>query len=278
MDVGPLGYLSTAAHGHADALAVTLSDGYDELIVDPGTGSYYGNPAWRSAFRGTRAHATVCVDDTDQSEMGGPFYWRRQATTTVHAVDLERGIVDAEHDGYRRLDDPVVHRRLLIAAPGGVTTVVVDLLDGRSVHDVTVSWPLHPDLDVVPADDGHLAVRDGRPVLQLCYAATVPIQVEQRRADCRSHLGWLSDRLEARKPAWLLGAHARTALPLAMLSVLRNPDAGEIALPDVIRDGATLTVSWSECGLRRGLKIDLAGAGSVADIPLLSPVRLVSES
>ena len=63
-----------------------------------------------------------------------------------------------------------------------------------------------------------------------------------------------------------------------MLSVLRNPDAGEIALPDVIRDGATLTVSWSECGLRRGLKIDLAGAGSVADIPLLSPVRLVSES
>ena len=278
MDVGPLGYLSTAAHGHADALAVTLSDGYDELIVDPGTGSYYGNPAWRSAFRGTRAHATVCVDDTDQSEMGGPFYWRRQATTTVHAVDLERGIVDAEHDGYRRLDDPVVHRRLLIAAPGGGTTVVVDLLDGRSVHDVTVSWPLHPDVDVVPVDDGHLAVRDGRPVLQLCYAATVPIQVEQRRADCRSHLGWLSDRLEARKPAWLLGAHARTALPLAMLSVLRNPDAGEIALPDVIRDGATLTVSWSECGLRRGLKIDLAGAGSVADIPLLSPVRLVSES
>ncbi len=30
MDVGPLGYLSIAAHGHADALAVTIAvDGHD---------------------------------------------------------------------------------------------------------------------------------------------------------------------------------------------------------------------------------------------------------
>src|ERR1700754_4950041 len=52
MDVGPLGYLSIAAHGHADALAVTLAtDGHD-LIVDPGTASYYGTSRWRDAHRG----------------------------------------------------------------------------------------------------------------------------------------------------------------------------------------------------------------------------------
>ena len=62
MDVGPLGYLSIAAHGHADALAVTLSAEGRELIVDPGTASYYGNPAWRTVHRGTRVHPTVCVD------------------------------------------------------------------------------------------------------------------------------------------------------------------------------------------------------------------------
>ena len=67
MDVGPLGYLSIAAHGHADALAVTLSSEGHDLIVDPGTASYYGNPAWRSAHRSTRAHPTVCVDGLDQS-------------------------------------------------------------------------------------------------------------------------------------------------------------------------------------------------------------------
>ena len=44
MDVGPLGYPSIAAHGHADALAVTVSDGGRDLIGDPGTGSYYSHP------------------------------------------------------------------------------------------------------------------------------------------------------------------------------------------------------------------------------------------
>jgi hypothetical protein len=278
MDVGPLGYLSIAAHGHADALAVTLSDGGRELIVDPGTGSYYGNPLWRRVFRGTRAHPTVCVDGVDQSEIGGPFYWSRHAVTTVRSVDLNRGIVDAEHDGYRRLNDPVVHRRWLIAPPDDETVVLVDLLDGGSVHDVAVSWPLHPELDSTPTHEGHLVTRDGIPVLQLCYAATAPIQTEQLRADSDSQLGWWSKRLESRAPACLVTAHSRTTLPVAILSLLRTVDAGAITLPEIVRDGELLGVSWSEDGVRRELTIDIRGSGAVARAPSLSPVRLVSKS
>ena len=278
MDVGPLGYLSTAAHGHADALAVTLSAEGRELIVDPGTGSYYMKPAWRTALRGTRAHPTVCVDGVNQSVIGGPFYWRRHAATTVRSVDLNRGIVDAEHNGYRRLDDPVMHRRWLIAPPGDATVVVVDLLDGLSVHDIAMSWPLHPDLDWIPTQDGHLVSRDGLPVLQLCYAATSPIEIGQVRADPDSQLGWWSDRLEARVPAWLLTVHARTTPPVAMLSVLRTADAGMISVPEVVRDSEMLEVSWSEYGVRRGLTIDISGPGAVVSAACPSPVRLVSES
>lgn len=39
-DAGPLGYLSIAAHGHADALSFTLSAGGCELLIDPGTFAY----------------------------------------------------------------------------------------------------------------------------------------------------------------------------------------------------------------------------------------------
>jgi hypothetical protein len=54
MDVGPLGYLSLAAHGHADALSVTVSlDGSD--IINPGTGSSYGHPDWRGVPRKPRS-------------------------------------------------------------------------------------------------------------------------------------------------------------------------------------------------------------------------------
>ena len=84
---------------------------------------------------------------------GGPFYWSRHAATKVRSVDLQYGIVDAEHDGYRRLDDPVVHRRWLIASPNDLTMAVVDLIDGHSMHDVSVSWPLHPELDLASTDD-----------------------------------------------------------------------------------------------------------------------------
>lgn len=272
MDVGPLGYLSTAAHGHADALAVTLSDRGADLIVDPGTGSYCMNPDWRAAHRGTRAHPTVCVDDANQSVIGGPFYWRRHAAIRVHSVDLKRGIVDAEHNGYRRLDDPVTHRRWLIAPPGDPTVIVVDLLDGEAAHDVAVSWPLHPDLDWIPTQHGHLVSRDGAPVLQLCYAATTPIEIEEIRADADSGLGWWSDRLEARVPAWLLTARAHTGLPLAMLTVLRTTDAGVITTPEITSGGDRLTVSWTDDGLERALSIDIGRSGAVTSLPRSIPV------
>lgn len=84
IDVGPLGFSAIAAHGHADALAVTVSWGGQDLISDPGTGSDYGHPEWRSAMRATRAHANVAVDGQDQSiNAAGPFLWLRHARTRV---------------------------------------------------------------------------------------------------------------------------------------------------------------------------------------------------
>lgn len=277
MDVGPLGYPATAAHGHADALGVTLSVEGRELVTDPGTASFYGDPAVRDMHRGTRTHATVCVDNVDQSLIGGPFYWRSRAHTTVHSVDLDRGIVDAEHDGYRRLDDPVVHRRWLIAPAEDSAVIVVDLICGRSDHDVAVSWPLHPDLVSTPTRTGQRITRDGTPVLELCYAATTTIWPEQVRADGASNLGWWSDRLEARTPAWLVGARCRSGAPVAILSVLHVGDPGVTAAPRIVREGSALKVSWYQQDGRRGLTIDAGRRGAVSGVSLSPLMGLVSK-
>lgn len=278
MDVGPLGHLSIAAHGHADALAITLSAQGRDVIVDPGTASYYGNPGWRAAHRGTRAHPTVCVDDADQSLAGGPFLWRRHAITTVHSVDLERGIVDAEHDGYRRLGAPVSHRRWLYAPAESATAVVVDLLTGRGTHGASVSWPLHPALGVEPAPDGHVVTREGEIVLQLRYAATVAVAAQQLRADAESHLGWWSDRLEARSPAWLVGARCHAAVPLAMVTVLHTAQARvDAAAPAIDRHGTTLAASWSESGSRHTLTIDTSRFGAVECLSALPDMAVAAQ-
>ncbi|MFE3290953.1 alginate lyase family protein [Rhodococcus sp. NPDC059234] len=266
MDIGPLGYLAIAAHGHADALAVTLTAGGRELIGDPGTCSYYGDPDRHSVHRGTRAHATVCVDEADQSVIGGQFLWTDHARVNVHSVDLDRGIVDAEHDGYRRLDDPVAHRRWLIAPPGGATVVVVDLVSGSAPHDVRVSWPLHPSLQVTASKVGHLVRRDDAPVLQLAYAATAPLDVEQVRANSDSNLGWWSDRLESRTPSWLVGVHCHAGTPLAVLTVLRlldRPGGLEVRDQEIELRGAALVASWSERGRRHGFTVDCTGRAAV---------------
>lgn len=264
IDVGPLGYLSIAAHGHADALSVTLSADGQDLVVDPGTASYYGEPEWRATHRGTRAHPTVCVDRADQSVAGGPFYWRRHAVTKVNAVDIECGIVDAQHDGYRRLSDPVVHRRWLVAPPGETTLAVVDFLDGRAEHDVVVSWPLHPDLAAIANGDGHLVTSEAKRVLQLCYAATVPFAVEQTRGDSGSGLGWWSGRLESRVPAWLLGVHCKAKLPIAVLTVLNTDETLTISEPTMVRKGPLLIASWSTNGDRTEWAINTTSSGAVA--------------
>ena len=266
MDVGPLGYLSIAAHGHADALAVTLSVDGRELVGDPGTASYYGHPDWRAAHRGTRMHATATVDDVDQSEVGGPFLWRRHAHVRVHRVDLQRGVVDAEHDGYERLPAPVTHRRWLVAPPERPEILVVDLLEGEGEHHLRTSWPLHPDLEACPSARGQAIDEQGRTVLHIAYAASAGrIELGQVKGDVTSNLGWWSDRLESREPSWLVSGSTRGPVPMAMATLLNPVGSGAAPIDDLeIRHfHDTISVGWGDGGLRRTVRIDTSRPGAV---------------
>lgn len=141
-DCGDLGFLSIAAHGHADALSVILRIGGVDVLVDPGTYDYFTHPRWRNYFRSTRAHNTVTIDDTDQSEMLGPFLWGRRARCRlIRWLPTSRGgTVDAEHDGYTRLEDPVVHRRSVTLLDDEDVLVVRDEILAKGRHTVTLCW------------------------------------------------------------------------------------------------------------------------------------------
>ena len=71
-DHGPHGYLSIAAHAHADALAIEVRVGGVDVLADPGTYCYGADPAWRAYFRSTLAHNTLEVGGVDQSRGGRP--------------------------------------------------------------------------------------------------------------------------------------------------------------------------------------------------------------
>ncbi|WP_342118549.1 heparinase II/III family protein [Pseudoduganella sp. OTU4001] len=142
IDCGPLGYLSIAAHGHADALAFTLSAGGEELLIDPGTYAYHTQRAWRDYFRSTAAHNTVEVDGQDQSEIGGNFMWLRKAHAQqlLHMPHGSCQFFEGKQDGYLRLRDPVLHRRSIEYDSNRNAVLVKDILECTGEHEVALHW------------------------------------------------------------------------------------------------------------------------------------------
>jgi len=144
-DGGPHGFLSIAAHAHADALSVEVRcDGVD-ILADPGTYSYHGEPEWRSYFRSTIGHNTVEVGGRDQSRQSGPFMWAHQARTREIAVSEPELTWAAEHDGYAEASPAAVHRRTVRLDPEALAIEITDMVDGGG-HDVRLAFHLGPDV------------------------------------------------------------------------------------------------------------------------------------
>jgi hypothetical protein len=133
-DCGSLGFLG-GGHGHADALSFSLSSGDKDLLIDPGTAVYNGAPPWRNFFRSTRAHNTVTVDGQDQAIPGGTFGWKTNFNCRIvrHLTLPDAEYIEAEHDGYSRLVNPVVHKRRVLHARAHCW-VVVDDFRGEGLH------------------------------------------------------------------------------------------------------------------------------------------------
>ncbi|MDP8909314.1 MAG: heparinase II/III family protein [Chloroflexota bacterium] len=144
-DVGPVAPRHLPPHAHADVMSFVLWGDGRPIIVDPGSFSYSG--PHRRAFRSTSSHNTVEVDGLDQCELWGDF--RAALMPKVLERHIERRgtvtIVAASHDGYRRLADPVVHRRTFVWLPGD-GLVIVDTLDADSPHQVRSRLHLAPGL------------------------------------------------------------------------------------------------------------------------------------
>ena len=267
VDVGPLGYLSLAAHGHADSLQVTVSEGAQELIVDPGAGSYFGHPSWRRHFRGTGFHATVKVDGEDQSKAGGPFLWSAHARATLLHADLASGLVVAEHDGYERLERPVLHRRA-VAVRENVVVVVdrVSALGGVEGHRYRQTWPFHPALTAELGEDNAVLVHEnGDRRLTVALRASAPADVTLVRGSDDPFEGWSSPRLEEIVPAWHCALTATSVEPVTdLVAVLRIGDDLEDPALEIDSTDSGVRVEFNSRARRRALDLDLSGSAARA--------------
>jgi hypothetical protein len=207
-DCGELGFTAIAAHGHADALSFTLRAFGHDVFVDPGTFDYFTYPEWREYFRSTRAHNTVVVDGESQSVLLGSFLWGERATARCTAWEgrADGGAVAGEHDGYRRLADPVICRRRLELSRASRSLIVDDEIAAQGAHDVTLCFHLA---------DGCEARQDGQ-VVRIDFSAGAAVLRLDGRLAIRmvkgggpEEGGWVSAGYHRRAPAWTILASAR---------------------------------------------------------------------
>jgi Heparinase II/III-like protein/Heparinase II/III N-terminus len=223
-DSGPHGFLSIAAHGHADALSVEVRHDGVDVLCDPGTYCYHGEPQWRRYFRSTLGHNTVELDEEDQSVTGGPFLWVLTPRTTLLMVGVDADDTQtwsAEHDGYLRLDAPALHRRSVTLDPKTRELEIIDVVESAGPHHLRLAFHLGP---AVQADleDRRAGLRwTGRHGTAEAADMALPPELDWQvhRGEDSPVLGWYSAGFGRREPTTVLvgsgrsgGAALRTVL------------------------------------------------------------------
>lgn len=200
-DAGPLGYLSIGAHGHADALSLVLSLGGQPVLIDPGTYAYHTDRKWRDYFRGTSAHNTLRVDGLDQSVIGGNFMWLDKANAVclnyVRGSDGDDWL--AEHDGYLRLGDPVLHRRRIQYVPRAGVIRITDVVNCSGRHALEWHWHFAPECRIELCSEGARVEVPGWSLTlrQLEAGAEASLHSGQDNPP----LGWISRRFDHKQPS-----------------------------------------------------------------------------
>jgi hypothetical protein len=135
--------------------------------------------------------------------------------TSSEAWDL----VDASHDAYETLPDPVRHRRRVLFVKPRFWVVIDDLL-GRDEHDLELRFqfaagPLHRGPNQWVAARGRRG--DG---LWLAPFSNAPLTPDIREGETSAPDGWVSTHYGRRHPAPMLAYSTRSRLPVRVATLL----------------------------------------------------------
>jgi hypothetical protein len=125
LDLSPLGFLKTAAHGHLDALHLSIWFDGVAMVVDPGTGAYYANTNLRAWLASRVAHNGPSPMLWSHPVRLGSFIWSKPHVAPRWHADGGGGL-----EAHWRLANGSMCRRV----------VRLEAEDGWQVEDSLRSW------------------------------------------------------------------------------------------------------------------------------------------
>jgi hypothetical protein len=147
----PNGQNGNGGHTHNDKLGFEMVLGGEAVFVDPGTYIYTASPEWRNRFRSTLFHNTVVIDSKEQNRFKANNLFSFENDTRIKIIKWESGkdydFLEAEHNGYSRLEDPVIHRRSILFDKKKTLFVIRDELIGKGLHSCITSFNSAPEIE-----------------------------------------------------------------------------------------------------------------------------------
>jgi hypothetical protein len=204
VDAGTFG-AGRGGHSHSDTLQIVVRRGGEELLVDPGTYTYVGDPMWRNWFRGSAAHNTIRIDGRDQAMPRGPFGW--QSKPSVRVLDWDTSATADYIDAECRYDSFTHRRRVLYVKPHLIYVLDTIASSDSNPHTVEQFW--------------HSAARC-EPLSPHAYEiGAAAVLAFDRQYPAAVQAGWRSTAFATKEPAPVVCVTAaNVALPIHMAAVV----------------------------------------------------------
>ncbi len=230
VDCAPADPKAPSGHKHNSRLSFELFAYNQTFIVDPGTYLYTADKAMRNLFRSTKYHNTIVVDEEEQSRLDENrlFSLGLDAAVRVNRWEstAEYDFLDAEHRGYQRLKEPVIHRRLIFCNKQENYWVIRDILTGRGLHHFDLYFHFAPvDIEI---DSEHLVTKTKAKGANL---AIIPLNTEGLSAEIEA--GWVSYRYGIKVEAPIVRYQKEAEVPTELSFVL-YPDKKAIDIDKIL--------------------------------------------
>jgi hypothetical protein len=180
LDASPLGFGKMAAHGHLDALHVSLWLGCKAIFIDPGTGAYYDDPALRTALADWSAHngPLPCAGRPAPLRMGA-FLW------TQHHEPPKLRMEDGDAVACLACDGPFVKRQVRLEAD---RCEMLDAVCNEQPH--AVLFTLAPAWQIQQVDAQHFCLTHAEDeALQLRFESPDPLKIDLTEVTVSPHFG-----------------------------------------------------------------------------------------
>jgi len=184
VDCGDHGAKGRGSHAHSDALSFEVFAFGRTFLRDPGTFVYSASEKERNRFRSTAYHNTVRIDREEISEVnaGELFAFDSNVKPRVNrwVSNDEADVLDAEHYGYQRLGEPVVHRRVITLDKREGRWTIEDFFTGKGRHFFEFFFNFNAGLELEVDADNRAIAHDGNSMLIVASGQSLETRIEHR--------------------------------------------------------------------------------------------------